>query len=63
MILLITVLVLGSGLFLLGTSPSSIFLLFGGCGAIGAASLTVIGGGRRLVTVLAETAVRSSTSK
>lgn len=63
LILLIAVLVLGSGLLLLGIPLSSIFALLGGCGAIGTATLTAVGGGRRLVTALAETAVRSSAGK
>ncbi|WP_037622761.1 hypothetical protein [Streptomyces aureus] len=63
LILLVAVLGLGSGLFLTGTQPSSIFTLLGGLGAIGAATLTAAGGGRRLVTVLIEAAVRSSAGR
>lgn len=61
LILLIAVLVLGCGLFLVGTPLSSTFALLSGCGAIGAAVLTAAGGGRRLVTVILEAAVWSST--
>ncbi|GGT54719.1 hypothetical protein GCM10010271_68230 [Streptomyces kurssanovii] len=62
-ILLIAVLGLGSTLFLAGTPLDTVFALLGGCGAIGAATLTAAGGGRRLVTVLVEAAVRSSAAK
>lgn len=60
LILLIAVLALGSGLFLAGTPLSSTLALLSGCGAIGAATLTAVGGGRRLVSILLAEAVRSS---
>ncbi|MFE0178878.1 hypothetical protein ACFWZ2_41895 [Streptomyces sp. NPDC059002] len=60
LILLIVFLILGCGLFLVGTPLSSTFALLGGCGAIGAATLTAAGGGRRLMTVILEPVVRSS---
>ncbi|MFE2716977.1 hypothetical protein ACFXKI_34745 [Streptomyces mirabilis] len=63
LILLIAVLGLGSALFLAGTPLQTVFELLGGCGAIGAATLTAAGGGRRLMTVFVETAVRSSAAK
>jgi hypothetical protein len=63
LILLIAVLGLGSALFLAGTPLDTVFALLGGCGAIGAATLTAAGRGRRLMTVLIETAVRSSAGK
>ncbi|MFG2683967.1 hypothetical protein OIA45_40500 (plasmid) [Streptomyces chartreusis] len=63
LILLVAVLGLGSGLFLAGTQLSIVFALLGGLGAIGAATLTAAGGGRRLVTVLIEAAVRSSAGR
>ncbi|MDQ1013205.1 hypothetical protein QFZ82_007690 [Streptomyces sp. V4I23] len=63
LILLIAILGLGSTLFLVGTPLDTVFALLGGCGAIGAATLTAAGGGRRLVTVLVEAAVRSSAAK
>jgi hypothetical protein len=63
LILLIVFLVLGSGLFHAGTPLDTVFTLLGGLGAIGAATLTAAGGGRRLVTVLVEAAVRSGTGK
>ncbi|MGW7465334.1 hypothetical protein ACWGJT_11610 [Streptomyces xantholiticus] len=63
LILLIAVLGLGSTLFLVGTPLDTVFALLGGCGAIGAATLAAAGGGRRLVTVLVEAAVRSSAAK
>ncbi|MGW1170606.1 hypothetical protein [Streptomyces sp. NPDC002550] len=58
LILLIAVLGLGSGLFLADTPLGTVFALLGGCGAIGAATLTAAGGGRRLMAVLLEVAVR-----
>ncbi|GAA2523604.1 hypothetical protein [Streptomyces longisporus] len=63
LILLIAVLGLGSGLFLAGTPLNTVFTLLGGLGAIGAATLTAAGGGRRLVTVFLEAAVRSGAGK
>nr|WP_119590946.1 hypothetical protein [Streptomyces scabiei] len=63
LILLIAVLGLGTGLFLAGTELETVFALLGGCGAIGAATLTAAGGGRRLMTVLVEAAVRSGAGK
>ncbi|MFG2276857.1 hypothetical protein ACGFNY_44755 [Streptomyces chartreusis] len=63
LILLIAFLGLGSGLFLTGTPLETVFMLLGGLGAIGAATLTAAGGGRRLMAVLVEAAVRSSTGK
>ncbi|MGW1364996.1 hypothetical protein ACWCQP_47350 [Streptomyces chartreusis] len=63
LILLIAFLGLGSILFLAGTELDTVFALLGGCGAIGAATLTAAGGGRRLMTVLVEAAVRSGTGK
>ncbi|MEU2588956.1 hypothetical protein ABZ612_40380 [Streptomyces avermitilis] len=63
LILLIAFLALGCTLFLAGTELKSVLTLLGGCGAIGAATLTAAGGGRRLMTVLIETAVRSGAGK
>ncbi|ALO91241.1 hypothetical protein SHL15_0024 [Streptomyces hygroscopicus subsp. limoneus] len=63
LILLIAFLVLGTVLFVKGTPISDILFLLGGCGAIGAATLTPAGGGRRLMAVLVETAVRSGAGK
>lgn len=63
LILLVAVLVLGTGLFLAGNQLSIIFTLLGGLGAIGAATLTAAGGGRRLMTILIEAAVRSSAGR
>ncbi|MEU9247293.1 hypothetical protein [Streptomyces sp. NPDC048385] len=63
LILLIAFLVLGCGLFLAGTGLETVFALLGGCGGIGAATLTAAGGGRRLMTVLVETAVRSGAGR
>ncbi|MDX3370121.1 hypothetical protein PV387_29540 [Streptomyces sp. ME02-6987-2C] len=63
LILLIAVLVLGTALFLKGTPIGDIFVLLGGCGVIGAGTLAAAGGGRRLMAVLVEAAVRSSAGK
>lgn len=63
LILLIAVLGLGTGLFLAGTELETIFALQAGCGAIGAATLTAAGGGRRLMSLLVEAAARSGASK
>ncbi|MFD8611665.1 MULTISPECIES: hypothetical protein [unclassified Streptomyces] len=63
LILLITFLGLGCGLILAGIELRTVFALLGGCGTIGAATLTAAGGGRRLMTVLVETAVRSGAGK
>ncbi|MEU3400792.1 hypothetical protein [Streptomyces filamentosus] len=54
---------LGSGLFLAGTDLDTVLVLLGGCGAIGAATLAAAGGGRRLMAVLVEAAVRSGAGK
>ncbi|MFE9679756.1 hypothetical protein ACFYO5_37610 [Streptomyces sp. NPDC006259] len=62
LILLIAFLGLGCALFLAGTELQTVFALLGGCGGIGAATLTAAGGGR-LMTVLVETAVRSGADK
>ncbi|MFF9364460.1 hypothetical protein [Streptomyces griseoluteus] len=63
LILLIVFLALGTALFLKGTPTGDIMLLLGGCGAVGAATLTAAGGGRRLMAVLVEAAVRSGAGK
>ncbi|MGW7469297.1 hypothetical protein ACWGJT_32680 [Streptomyces xantholiticus] len=63
LILLIAFLALGTVLFREGTPLGDIFALLGGCGAIGAATLAAAGGGRRLVAVLVEAAVRSAAGK
>ncbi|ARP73848.1 hypothetical protein LK07_00030 [Streptomyces pluripotens] len=63
LILLIVFLGLGCGLFLAGTELQTVFTLLGGLGAIGAATLAAAGGGRRLITILAEAAVRSGAGK
>ncbi|MFK4143495.1 hypothetical protein ACI2LZ_33855 [Streptomyces filamentosus] len=63
LILQIVFLGLGSGLFLAGTDLDTVLVLLGGCGAIGAATLAAAGGGRRLMAVLVEAAVRSGAGK
>ncbi|WP_331734505.1 hypothetical protein [Streptomyces atratus] len=54
---------LGTALFLNHTPIGDIFTLPGGCGAIGAGALAAAGGGRRLMAVFIETAVRSGAGK
>ncbi|MGW2028473.1 hypothetical protein [Streptomyces decoyicus] len=63
LILLIAVLGLGTGLFLAGTELETVFALLGGCGAIGATTLTAAGGGRRLISLVVEAAVRYGAGK
>ncbi|MEV7157287.1 hypothetical protein AB0N77_22115 [Streptomyces misionensis] len=63
LILLIVFLTLGTALFLNRTPIGDIITLLGGCGAVGAATLAAAGGGRRLMAVLVEAAVRSGTGK
>ena len=63
LILLIAVLGLGCGLVLAGTELETVFALLGGCGGIGAATLTAAGGGRRLMSLFVEAAVRSGAGK
>lgn len=63
LILLTVFLTLGTALFLKGTPIGDILLLLGGCGAVGAATLTAAGGGRRLMAALVEAAVRSGADK
>ncbi|MGW7073091.1 hypothetical protein ACWGII_40195 [Streptomyces sp. NPDC054855] len=63
LILLIAFLTLGTLLFLAGTPTSAVLALLGGCGAIGAGTLALAGGGRRLITALAEAAVRSGVGR
>ncbi|MGA5291604.1 hypothetical protein [Streptomyces pseudogriseolus] len=63
LILLIALQALGSGLFLAGTPLSTVFALVGGLGAIGAGTLTLARGGRRLAAVVVEAAVRSGAGK
>ncbi|MDI5969381.1 hypothetical protein POF50_008475 [Streptomyces sp. SL13] len=60
LILLLAFLGLGAGLFTTGTPMNSVFTLLGGCGAIGAATITTAGGGRRLARALAEAALRAA---
>lgn len=63
LILLITFITFGSLLFREGASIGTVLSLLGGCGAIGAGTLGLAGGGRRLIAVLAEVAVRSSAGR
>lgn len=63
LILLIAFLVLGTMLFREGTPVGDILALLAGCGTIGAATLALAGGGRRLIAVLAEVVVRSGTGR
>jgi hypothetical protein len=63
LIWLVVVLGLGCGLFVSGIAMDTVFMLVGGLSVIGALTLTVAGGGRRLWAVAVEAAVRSSTGK
>ena len=63
LIVVVTVLLLGVGLFASGTPIPKVFALLGGCGTIGAATVTAAGGGRRLVHVLIEAAVRAAVDR
>ncbi|QXQ94908.1 hypothetical protein KV381_36240 [Streptomyces sp. WY228] len=64
LILLIAFLALGTLLFLKGTPTGAILALLGGCGAVGAGTLALAGGGRHwLIAVLAEVAMRSGTGR
>ncbi|MFG2785922.1 hypothetical protein ACGFY7_49945 [Streptomyces prunicolor] len=51
---------LGAGLALAGMPVADVLTLLAGCGAIGAATIAAAGGGRRLLTALATTAVRAA---
>ncbi|MDX3695019.1 hypothetical protein PV726_32715 [Streptomyces europaeiscabiei] len=51
---------LGAGLALAGMPVSDVLALLAGCGAIGAVTIAAAGGGRRLLTALAATAVRAA---
>ncbi len=51
---------LGAGLALAGMPVADVLTLLAGCGAIGAATIAAAGGGRRLLTALAATAVRAA---
>ncbi|MCX4993730.1 hypothetical protein [Streptomyces sp. NBC_00568] len=61
--MLIAFLMLGTLLFHEGTPVGEILALLGGCGATGAGTLALAGGGRRLIAVLVEAAVRSGVGR
>ncbi|MBV7653668.1 MULTISPECIES: hypothetical protein [Streptomyces] len=63
LILLIAIFTFGTLLFREGTTIGAILSLLGGCGAIGAGTLGLAGGGRRLIAALAEVAVRSGADR
>ncbi|MFF3247754.1 hypothetical protein ACFYWY_29455 [Streptomyces sp. NPDC002870] len=54
---------MGSGLCWTGMAVADVFVLLGGCGAIGAATFTAAGGGRRLAGALAEALLRTAAGK
>lgn len=54
------VMLLGTGLFVVGTPMTDIFLLLGGCGLISVITLTAMAGGRQLTEGLIEAAVRAA---
>lgn len=51
---------LGTGLVLQGVPVDDVLTLLAGCGAIGAGTIAAAGGGRRLLTALAEGMVRAA---
>ncbi|MFF9496568.1 hypothetical protein [Streptomyces flaveolus] len=63
LILLIAFLALGTVLFVQDTPIGDILILLGGCGTLGAATLAAVGGGRWLMAVFVEAAVRSGAGK
>ena len=54
---------MGSVLYSTGTPLSVIFELLGGCGGIGATACAAACGGRRLIVMLSEAALRAAASK
>lgn len=63
LILLLTVLGLGTGLFAAGTPMRDVLALLGGCGAIGAATAAALSSSRRLVRGIVEAAVRAAAGR
>ncbi|MEU3620016.1 hypothetical protein ABZ725_48210 [Streptomyces sp. NPDC006872] len=55
--------VLGVALHVTGMPLQDIFLLLGGCGALGAAAVVAVGGGRRLLASLAGAMLRAAAGK
>ncbi|MFD6413967.1 hypothetical protein [Nocardia asteroides] len=55
--------VLGGALHLAGAPLSDVFLLLGGCGALGAAVVVTAGDGRRRVAALAGAVLRAAAGK
>ncbi|MFG2197089.1 hypothetical protein [Streptomyces sp. NPDC048639] len=54
---------MGAALLYAGFPMGDVFALLGGCGAIGAATFTAAGGGKRIAAVLAEIVLRATTGK
>jgi hypothetical protein len=63
LIVLLTVLGLGTALFATGTPMRAVFALLAGCGAIGAATVAAPGGVRRTAKVLLEAGARAAAGK
>ncbi|MEW2490883.1 hypothetical protein [Streptomyces sp. NPDC048411] len=55
--------VLGGALHVTGMPLQDIFILLGGCGALGAAAVVAVGGGRRRLTSLAGAVLRAAAGK
>ncbi|MER5466656.1 hypothetical protein ABT010_39770 [Streptomyces sp. NPDC002668] len=54
---------MGSALTMAGMPMTDVFVLLGGCGAIGAATFAAAGGGRRLAGAVATALVRAAADK
>jgi hypothetical protein len=55
--------VLGGALHVAGVPVQDVFLLLGGCGALGAAVVVAVGGGRRRTAALAGAVLRAAAGK
>ncbi|MER6434180.1 hypothetical protein ABT272_41890 [Streptomyces sp900105245] len=55
--------VLGGALHVAGVPLQDIFVLLGGCGALGAAAVVAVGGGRRRAAALAGAVLRAAAGK
>jgi hypothetical protein len=54
---------LGGALHLAGVPLEDVFVLLGGCGALGAAAVVAVGGGRRRAASLAGAVLRAAAGK
>ncbi|MEU5144795.1 hypothetical protein [Streptomyces sp. NPDC021139] len=55
--------VLGGALHVAGVPLQDIFVLLGGCGALGTAAVVAVGGGRRRAAWLADAVLRAAAGK